>query len=509
MSQFESMYQNLDNLLSSHLTPYQWQKTNLTQAVKSLNPEWHGDFSATTTRIITDTRKLQAGDVFLALKGDNFDGHDFLQTAVDKGAVALIISQTDDKVNAPQLVVSDTRLALGKLAQYRREQHEDVEIIALTGSSGKTTVKEMLRAVFQAVATQDDKQTSQTLVTRGNLNNNLGVPMMLLELCDAHRYAVLELGANHVGEISYTTHIAKPDVAGVLNIGTAHLGEFGGRDNIAKAKGEIYESLNADGTAIVPADDDYAKQLLETAKQFTDNVMTFGWQNPQSNAYDVTASNVQCYPTHTSFTLHLPDGKYPITLNMAGEHNVSNALASASFAMALGISGAVIAQGLNQAESAKGRLSRQTLGGQGSSLAQTHLMIDDTYNANPSSVRAGAGVLVSQTGYKILVLGDIFELGDASKSEHHGIGKYVAGKNIDAMLCVGEFASDTVAGFNEVDTDKAKIAQAFTDKADLLDTLRQLIAEKDAEGQACAMLFKGSRGMAMETVIEGLIENKV
>ena len=181
---------------------------------------------------------------------------------------------------------------------------------------------------------------------------------------------------------------------------------------------------------------------------------------------------------------------------MAGEHNVSNALASASFAMALGISGAVIAQGLNQAESAKGRLSRQTLGGQDSSLAQTHLMIDDTYNANPSSVRAGAGVLVSQTGYKILVLGDIFELGDASKSEHHGIGKYVAGKNIDAMLCVGEFASDTVAGF-EVDTDKAKIAKAFTDKRNLLDTLRQLTQKMP--NKACAML--SSRGMAMKQLL--------
>ena len=214
------------------MTAYIWQSANLTEAVKDLNATWQNEINFShSQKITTDTRKIEQGDIFLAIQGDNFDGHDYVQTAKDKGAVLAIVSRAVES-DLPQLVVTDTKLALGKLGAYRRDQHPNLKVIAITGSSGKTTAKEMLGSILNRIA--------PTLITRGNLNNDLGVPMMLLELTDDHRYAVMELGANHVGEIAYTTQLVKPDVACVLNIGTAHLGEFGGRDNIAKTKSEIY-----------------------------------------------------------------------------------------------------------------------------------------------------------------------------------------------------------------------------------------------------------------------------
>lgn len=224
------------------MTPYIWQTDNLTQALASLNPTWHNanDFTQ-SIKITTDTRKIEQGDIFLALKGDNFDGHNYVATAFDKGASLAITSRVVG--DFAQIVVDDTRLALGQLGKYRRDAHPNLTVVALTGSSGKTTTKEMLGAIFG--------QFVPTLTTYGNLNNDLGVPMMLLELTDEHEFAVIELGANHVGEIAYTAGLVSPDVACVLNIGTAHLGEFGGRQNIAHAKAEIFSALTADRKSVV------------------------------------------------------------------------------------------------------------------------------------------------------------------------------------------------------------------------------------------------------------------
>lgn len=500
---------NIDSAEDSGL--FVWTPEHLQAATVKVEGQWIGlsaenEANFQATRINTDTRKIELGDIFLAIVGENFDGHNFVANAVEKGAIAAIVSQPIEGLSVPQLKVNDTRLAFGQIAAYRRQQHPQLKVIALTGSSGKTTVKEMLRHIFiqseTTPSTQASGQSGSTLVTRGNLNNDFGVPMMLLELQQQHCYAVLELGANHVGEIAYTADIVKPDVACVLNIGTAHLGEFGGRDNIANTKAEIYQPLTENSTAVVPFDDDYTEQLTIAAREHTAKVIHFGWQ--QLNSTDsaqpkVYATEVETTALQSQFKLHFAveanptDTVVAVTLPMSGQHNVTNALAAAACAYAAGISPEVIAQGLNQAKSSKGRLGRQPFG--------MHHIIDDTYNANPNSMRAAADVLAAQSGYKVLVLGDIGELGDAASEEHYKLGQAIADKSIDRLLCVGQFAADTVAG---AEAKGMQHAYAFATKAELFPQLQSLLAEKNQQQQSCTLLFKGSRSATMETLIEEL-----
>ncbi|WP_367105423.1 UDP-N-acetylmuramoyl-tripeptide--D-alanyl-D-alanine ligase [uncultured Psychrobacter sp.] len=467
---------------------YVWQADNLLAATAALDGRWQAaqvesakqtanQIGVTSNRITTDTRTIKTGDIFLALTGDNFDGHDYINVAAAQGAIAAIVARPIS-TSIPQLVVSDTRLALGQLAAYRRQQHQDVTIIAITGSSGKTTCKEMLGSIFGRLA--------PTLITRGNLNNDLGVPMMLLELSDHHRYAIIELGANHIGEIAYTTEIVRPDVACILNIGTAHLGEFGSREGICQTKAEIYHTLNDDQYAIVPDKDDFTNQLRRIAEQHTSHVIGFG-------NTDVSASHLEVEPERSEFKLHIGTKIHDIKLPLAGEHNVNNALAAAACAYALNISVDDIVIGLENALPAKGRLNSQLLG--------MHRLIDDTYNANPHSVRAAAKVLAAQTGTQVMVLGDIAELGDAAVSEHQSLGRTIAATGIDMLLCVGEFAKYSVAGAEEVG---AIEAHAFEDKDSLLQYLQTFLQAQQA--QPCTVLFKGSRTMAMETLIDALVE---
>lgn len=484
---------------------FMWTAEHLEAATAQLKGQWIGlettdNERLTATRIITDTRKIEAGDIYLAIVGEKFDGHSFVETAVEKGAVAAIVSQPIADLGVPQLQVEDTRLAFGQIAAYRRQQHPNLKVIALTGSSGKTTVKEMLRHIFTQVEGVHSAEQSTTLVTRGNLNNDFGVPMMLLELEQQHRYAVLELGANHVGEIAYTAAMVKPDVACILNIGTAHLGEFGGRDNIAKTKAEIYQPLTEASTAVVPFDDDYSQQLTNTAKKYTSKVSHFGWQQLEgAKLPEVYATEVETLALQSRFKLHFSkeEAEVEVTLPMSGEHNVSNALAAAACAYAAGIAPQVIAAGLNQATSSKGRLGRQTLG--------MNQIIDDTYNANPNSMRAAADVLAAQSGYKILVLGDIGELGEASRDEHSKLGQAIAKKSVDLLLCAGEFAKDTVAGAKSQDMQQA---YEFDTKAELLPKLQAILAAKNEQQQPCTLLFKGSRSTTMETLIDDLLSTE-
>ena len=475
---------------------YVWQVDNLLAATATLDGHWQfAEAQATSsnnstdtnstnaskpissTRIATDTRTIKPGDIFLALSGDNFDGHDYIATAIEQGAVAAIVSRPIS-ADIAQLVVNDTRLALGQLAAYRRQQHKDLTVIAITGSSGKTTCKEMLGSIFGRLA--------PTLITRGNLNNDLGVPMMLLELSDHHRYAILELGANHIGEIAYTTEIVKPDVACVLNIGTAHLGEFGSREGICQTKAEIYHTLNDTQYAIVPDKDDFTNKLRRIAEKHTSHVIGFG-------NTDVSASHLDVEPERSEFKLHIDSQVHDISLPLAGEHNVNNALAAAACAHALNIDISDIVIGLENARPAKGRLNSQLLG--------MHRLIDDTYNANPHSVRAAAKVLAAQTGTQVMVLGDIAELGEAAVSEHQSLGRTIATTGINVLLCVGEYAPYTVAGAQEI---SAISAHAFADKDSLLAYLQSYLQAQQA--QPCTVLFKGSRSMEMETLINALVE---
>ena len=467
---------------------YVWQADNLLAATKAVGSHWqfgavpiepnnNANKPISSTRIATDTRTIKTGDIFLALTGDNFDGHDYLDIAIEKGAVAAIVSRPV-AADIAQLVVDDTRLALGQLAAYRRQQHDNLTVIAITGSSGKTTCKEMLGSIFGRLA--------PTLITRGNLNNDLGVPMMLLELSDHHRYAILELGANHLGEIAYTTEIVQPDVACILNIGTAHLGEFGSREGICQTKAEIYHTLHDNQFAIVPDKDDFTNQLRRIAEKHTPNVIGFG-------NTDVSASHLDVEPERSEFKLHIGSQVHDINLPLAGEHNVNNALAAAACAHALNIDISDIVVGLENARPAKGRLNSQLLG--------MHRLIDDTYNANPHSVRAAAKVLAAQTGTQVMVLGDIGELGEAAISEHQSLGRTIATTGIDVLLCVGQYAPYTVAGAQEI---SAINAHAFADKDSLLAYLQSYLQAQQA--QPCTVLFKGSRSMEMETLINALVE---
>ena len=467
---------------------YVWQADNLLAATKTLAGHWQfgavpvesnndANKPISSTRIATDTRTIKTGDIFLALTGDNFDGHDYLDIAIEKGAVAAIVSRPI-AADIAQLVVDDTRLALGQLAAYRRQQHDNLTVIAITGSSGKTTCKEMLGSIFGRLA--------PTLITRGNLNNDLGVPMMLLELSDHHRYAILELGANHIGEIAYTTEIVQPDVACILNIGTAHLGEFGSREGICQTKAEIYHTLHDNQFAIVPDKDDFTNQLRRIAEKHTPNVIGFG-------NTDVSASHLDVEPERSEFKLDIGSQVHDINLPLAGEHNVNNALAAAACAHALNIDISDIVVGLENARPAKGRLNSQLLG--------MHRLIDDTYNANPHSVRAAAKVLAAQTGTQVMVLGDIGELGEAAISEHQSLGRTIATTGINVLLCVGQYAPYTVAGAQEI---SAINAHAFADKDSLLAYLQSYLQAQQA--QPCTVLFKGSRSMEMETLINALVE---
>jgi len=482
------MTADTDNTIQSQGL-YVWQMDNMLAATASLDGHWQlpqdhanaGEVALASKRIATDTRTIKPGDIFLALSGENFDGHDYIDMAASKGAIAAIVSRptaSSDANTIPQLVVSDTRLALGQLASYRRQQHTDLTVIAITGSSGKTTCKEMLGSIFGRLA--------PTLITRGNLNNDLGVPMMLLELSDHHRYAILELGANHIGEIAYTTEIVRPDVACILNIGTAHLGEFGSREGICQTKAEIYHTLTDAQYAIVPDKDDFTNQLRRIAEKHTSHVIGFG-------NTDVSASHLDVEPERSEFKLHIGNQIHDINLPLAGEHNVNNALAAAACAYALDIEVNDIVVGLENARPAKGRLNSQILG--------MHRLIDDTYNANPHSVRAAAKVLAAQTGTQVMVLGDIGELGDAAVSEHQSLGRTIATTGIDVLLCVGEYAAYTVAGAQEISDINA---HAFADKDSLLEYLQPYLQAQQAK--PCTVLFKGSRSMKMETLIHALVE---
>ena len=427
-------------------------------------------------RILTDSRDAEAGDAFLALKGERFDAHDFIAQVAAQGCEIAIVSRPVD-ADICQLVVEDTRLALGQLGAYRRQQNPQLKVIALTGSSGKTTTKEMLGSMLSRLA--------PTLVTRGNLNNDLGVPVMLLELRPEHQYAVMELGASHQGEIDYTSKMVQPHVAGIINIGTAHLGEFGGRDGICLAKSEIYAHISE--TSIIPAADDFAETIH--AAVTTEKSLSFGAGG------DVYASDVVLDAQSSTFTLNTAQGSKTVQLPFAGEHNVENATAAAAFALAIGIGLDDIVAGLEQAVGAKGRLNFIP--------HKDYLFIDDTYNANPGSMRAAAEVLAQQQGIRVMVTGDIGELGSSAAIEHYKLGRdLVSVKGINFVVAVGEFAPAAQEGARS--TQYGKKMQAFLNQEQALPFLIRLI--ETHQPQPMSFLFKGSRFTHMETLMAALME---
>ena len=421
--------------------------------------------------VSTDSRAIQPGQLFIALTGPNFDGHAYLADVAAKGAVAALVEREVAGVALPQLLVADTRLALGRLGALNRQAYGG-PLVAVTGSSGKTTVKELLAGVLRT--------RGPVLATRGNLNNDFGAPLTLLELAPEHTAAVIELGASRIGEIAYTVALTRPHVAIINNAGTAHVGEFGGPEKIVEAKGEILEGLDASGTAVLNLDD----KAFETwrVRAAGRKVLTFAVLNA---AADFHASNINVDARGCpSFTLHTPQGDEHVQLNLLGNHNVANALAAAAAAHALGVSLFGIATGLGAVQPVKGRTVAQ-LAGNGMRV------IDDTYNANPSSINAAVDLLTGFDGRKVLVLGDIGELGDWAEQGHREVGAYAAGK-VDALYAVGTNMAHAVNAFGPG-------ARHFASQAELIQALTA--AEHDKH---TTILIKGSRSAVMENVVAAL-----
>jgi UDP-N-acetylmuramoyl-tripeptide--D-alanyl-D-alanine ligase len=418
-----------------------------------------------------DSRAINPGQLFVALTGPRFDGHDYLDQVAAKGAVGALVEREIPGSALPQLIVGDTRKALAQLGAMNRNAFIDKPVAAITGSSGKTTVKEMLASILRT--------RGSVLATRGNLNNELGVPLTLLELAPEFDAAVIELGASRVGEIAFTVSLTKPHVVVLTNAGTAHVGEFGGPEKIVEAKGEIIEGLDARGVAVLNRDDKaFDSWVARTAGR---KVLSFSRNSDQADFYatDLGIDARGC-PT---FTLNGPSGSAQVQLNLLGAHNVANALAAAAAGHALGVSLPGLVAGLDSVQPVKGRTVAQ--------LATNGMrVIDDTYNANPTSVAAATDILAGFTGRTVLVLGDIGELGDWAEQGHRDVGAYAAGK-VDALYAVGPLMAHAVKAFGQD-------ARHFANQADLIEALG---AEQDKN---TTILIKGSRSAAMENVVAAL-----
>lgn len=443
----------------------------LSQLATILGADVSGEL--TFDAVTTDTRKITPGCLFVALKGERFDAHDFAEQAKAAGAGALLVSRKLD-IDLPQAVVKDTRLAFGELAAWVRQQ-VPTRILALTGSSGKTSVKEMAAAILS--------QCGNTLYTAGNLNNDIGVSMTLLRLTHEHEYAVIELGANHQGEIAWTVSLTQPEAALVNNLAAAHLEGFGSLEGVAKAKGEIYTGLPVDGIAIMNADNN---DWLNWKSVIGDRKT---WRfSPNAANSDFTATNVHVTSHGTEFTLQTPTGDVDVLLPLPGRHNIANALAATALTMAVGAPLSAIKAGLANLKAVPGRLFPIP-------LAENKLLLDDSYNANVGSMTAAVQVLSEMPGYRVLVVGDMAELGDESEACHIQVGEAAKASGIDRVLSAGHLSQNI--------SQASGVGEHFADKAALIARLKALVEEQ----QIVTVLVKGSRSAAMEEVVHALQEN--
>ena len=422
-----------------------------------------------------DTRTLQKGDLFVALKGNTVDGHACISEAVAKGAVAVLVEKAVD-TTLPVLQVDNTQLALGKLSAAYRAQFT-LPVIGLTGSVGKTTVKELLVHLLG--------QTQSVLYSIGNQNNEIGVPLTLLRLSNQHQVAVIEMGARQVGDIAYLAQLAKPTLGLITNIGVAHIEIFGSVEKIAQGKTELFAALPDNGTLVVSMDDIYlAPFAARRVREQTCIQVRFD----SPGTADFSAKNVRCFPNATTFNLVTPQGDYPVHLNLPGRHNVGNALLAAAAAYAVGLSAEIIQQGLNRFEPpTNGRLTVKK-------AKEGAVVIDDTYNANPVSVQAALAVLSQYPGKQILVMGDMLELGDTAVEQHQLIGTQARSLGVHALLGLGPLSEHAVAAFGEN-------GQHFETVDALSERLQGLLKHYQKEA---VILVKGSRGMKMEKVVAAI-----
>ncbi|MGL4859938.1 MAG: UDP-N-acetylmuramoyl-tripeptide--D-alanyl-D-alanine ligase [Enterobacteriaceae bacterium] len=427
----------------------------------------------TISSVTTDTRKIRKGDLFVALQGERFDGHHFAEQALAQGAAALLVSRPV-ALDIPQLIVPDTTQALGQLAAWVRQQ-VPAKVVALTGSSGKTSVKEMTAAILS--------RCGSVLFTEGNLNNEIGVPLTLLRLTPEHQYAVIELGANHAGEIAYTAALVQAQAALINNISQSHLAGFGSLQGVASAKGEIFAALPPQGIAIINSESQDLAQWTPLLSTCT----AWHFSAAGDTTADFYASAVQITPEGTRFTLHTPQGETPVALPFTGRHHIANALAASALALSVGAPLSEVAPALAGLRAVVGRQFPLR-------LAADKLLLDDSYNANVGSMTAAIATLAEMPGYKVLVVGDMGELGETSVACHQQVGQAAAAAAIDCVLSVG-LNSEQISLYSGK-------GRHYADKAALVAELFNIYQHHDK----ITFLVKGSRSTAMEQVIEGLQE---
>ena len=431
---------------------------------------WQGPAVA-LAGVFSDTRKVLPGALFVALTGPRFDGHDFVAPALAAGAAAAVIKRAERArfQGLPVIAVDDPRRALGALAAYWRRRMS-ATVLAITGSNGKTTVKAMLTAIL--------RQSDSVLATPGNWNNDIGLPLTLCGLTPTHRFAVIEMGANHAGEIAGLTAIAAPDVGLVNNAGPAHLEGFGSLDGVADAKGELYAGLPERSVAVINADDAYAEQWRAGAGQR--RIVSFSARGRADCAVTGHAPAAPAQP----LMLTIAGDPWWVALRYPGRHNVMNALAAAAMAHAVGVPGERIARGLAAATPVDGRLSRRP----GPAGAQIY---DDSYNANPASVQAGMVTLRALPGETWVVLGDMAELGEAAEYWHRVLGRFARQQGVARLFTIGALSRLAAAAFGDG-------AQHFERRDALIAALRSQL------GAGVNCLIKGSRSAGMERVVEAL-----
>jgi UDP-N-acetylmuramoyl-tripeptide--D-alanyl-D-alanine ligase len=424
------------------------------------------------TSISTDSRSLRPGALFIAISGDTFDGHAFIEQAKQQGAVAALVEKAM-ATDIAQVCVADTRKALGQLAQAWREQFS-IPVIALTGSCGKTTTKEMLRAILS--------ECGSVLASSKSFNNDIGVPLTLLDLSAQHQFAVIEMGANHPGEIAYLSKLSKPNIALITNIAPAHLQGFGSVENVARAKSEIFLGLAAAGIAVINSDDHFGKLWQDRLANHA--VIRFG----MSQSADFLARHVQFDSQgKAQFVLVTPQGEIAIDLALPGQHNVLNALAAAAVVQQLGVPLQQIKTGLENMSGVSGR----TMLLKSSSGAA---IIDDTYNANPRSVTAALQLLIHYPGRRIFVMGDMAELGDNAAYYHRQMGQLAKELGIEQVYTCGELSVLTAQAFGAT-------GKHFSTQEALVHALKPLLQT------GVTVLVKGSRKAQMEKVVSLLMHS--
>ena len=451
---------------------------SLDEAAQASGGRVHGE-PVRFSSVSTDSRAIEAGALFIALRGERFDGHDFIDAARGRGAAAAMVAEDAGSripdSGLPLLLVDDTKLGLGRLAARWRSGFS-LPLIAVAGSNGKTTVKEMIAAVLRA-----HYGAEATLATQGNLNNDIGLPLTLLRLRGTHRAAVIEVGMNHPGETDYLAGIAQPTVALVNNAQREHQEFMTDVEEVAREHGALFTALGEDGIAVINADDahaDYWRGLVRPQQ-----VRDFGIGSGAAVTGRYALSGFG-----SDIVLSAPEGSVTLRLQVAGLHNVRNAVAAAAAATAAGASLAAVVQGLSDFTAVKGRLQIK----QGRNGA---VIIDDTYNANPDSVRAAIEVLREIPGRRILVLGDMGEVGEQGTAFHREIGRYAVESGIDELLAIGDLAAHAFAEFAEGGIWYAQ-----------LDGLIEDLKQKALAGTT--ILVKGSRFMRMERAVAALVEEK-